>query len=82
MRRIYVLCFLVLTVVVLDILLFHTGAAARVQQPRSGFRVDRIVFNQSGGATATAPVLGTIVGFQCIADTGYGAQCFIASKIN
>jgi hypothetical protein len=62
MRRVYVLCLLTLTVVVLDILLFHTGPAARAQQaqPQPGFRVDRISFYQRN--TETAPVYGRIVG--------------------
>jgi hypothetical protein len=83
MRRVYVLCLLTLTVVVLDILLFHTGPAARAQQaqPQPGFRVDRISFYQRN--TETAPVYGRIVGFDCVANASGGpVQCFVASSIN
>jgi hypothetical protein len=83
MRRVYVLCLLTLIVVVMDILLFHTGAAARAQQPQqqSGFRVDQVQFNRNL-STGTAPVFGRIVGFDCVAgESGY-IHCFVASSTN
>ena len=77
MRRLYVLYLLTLTVVVLDIVLFHLGAA-RAQAPQTTFRVDRIIAAPVG----TAPVLGHIVGFDCVRGTDGLIQCFVASKIN
>jgi hypothetical protein len=79
MRRVYVLGLLILTVVVLDILLFHTGAARAQQQP--GFRVDRMSF-PPGVSVRTAPVYGHIVGFKCLETSGGYPQCFVASSIN
>lgn len=81
MRRVYVLCFLILTVVVLDILLFHTGAARAQQSGFSGFRVDRVSFRRTGPDSGTAPTYGTVVGFDCVNIDGR-VECFVASKIN
>jgi hypothetical protein len=81
MRRVYFLCFLILTVVVMDILLFHTRPS--IAQQQSGFRVDRVDFFGPRAMSGSAPVFGTIVGFDCVqACTDGPISCFVASKIN
>lgn len=79
MNRVYVLCLLTLAAVVLDIVLFHSGSASAQQQ--TGFRVDRIPFS-SRIDSGTAPVLGHIVGFDCVLGANERIECFVASTIN
>lgn len=76
MKKLYILCFLTLLALILDITLFHSNTVV-AQEPLAGstVRVERVRFN---GTRGDVPISGRVVGFQCI-DTPGGPQCFVAS---
>jgi hypothetical protein len=75
MKKLYALCLLTLTAVVLDIVLLHPRSVTA--QSDQTIRVERVLFGASSSGR-NAPVSGRVVGFHCI-DTAGGPQCFVAS---
>jgi hypothetical protein len=80
MKKLYIVCVLTVAVIILDIVLLHSGSA-HAQQP--GLRIDRVMF-QGDIKTVTLPqVGGRIVGFSC-SHFGEGpmGECFVATSPN
>jgi hypothetical protein len=80
MKKLYIVCALTVAVVILDVILFHSGSA-HAQQP--GLRIDRVLF-QGDVKTVTLPqVGGRIAGFSCShLSEGPYAECFVATSPN
>lgn len=78
MRKIYVLCFVTLLAVFIDIAFFHSGTV-NAQAPRNGqVMVQRVSINADGHNVHTVDVEGIVVGFSCIRESG--PTCFIATS--
>jgi hypothetical protein len=80
MKKLYVLCVVTLTAVLLDIAFFHVRPVHA--QVVSGVRIDRVHFGTNLASGVANNALGHIVGFQCQALGGGDAECFIASTSN
>jgi hypothetical protein len=76
MKKVYALCLLILTVVVLDIVFFHSPSVTA--QSNQAVRIERVWFSPNDVVSRTAPIFGRVVGFHCVESTG-GPQCFVAS---
>ena len=77
MKKLYVLCFLTLAAVVLDIVFLHPRSVTAQIIPM--VRVERIQFyDQNGPNSLNVVPQGRVLGFHCV-DTDVGPQCFIAS---
>ena len=78
MKKLYVLCFVSLAAVFIDILFFHSGTVS-AQAPRSGpVRVQTVSIPGDGRNVHTFDVEGIVVGFSCIRESN--PTCFIATS--
>ena len=74
MKKIYLLCFITVASVFIDVVLFHSRTVS-AQSGQVEIR-QTLIFN--GGASVGAP--GTVVGFDCFPTSGGDSQCFIAFR--
>jgi len=78
MKKLYVLCFVTLAAVFVDIMFFHSGTVS-AQAPRRGqVRVQMAPIAGDGGNVHTFDVEGIVVGFSCIREGN--PTCFIATS--
>lgn len=78
MKKLYVLCFVTLAAVFVDIVFFHSGTVS-AQAPRIGqVRVQTAPIAGDGRNVHTFDVEGIVVGFSCIREGN--PTCFIATS--
>jgi hypothetical protein len=78
MKKLYVLCFVTLAAVLIDIVFFHSGTV-NAQAPRIGpVKVQTVSINGDGRNVHTFDVEGIVVGFSCIREGN--PTCFIATS--
>jgi hypothetical protein len=77
MKKLYALCLLTLTAVVLDIVFLHPRSVTAQSNPSQMVHIERVQFG-IGSTSGDSPITGRVVGFHCIDAVG-GPQCFVAS---
>ena len=75
MKRLYILCFLAIAAVFIDIALFHTRAV-RAQNPTL-HEVQRVRIDANPKPFNTS---GTVVGFSCFRNSVEVVECYVATK--
>ena len=80
MKKLYIVCAVVVVAVILDIVMFHARSAYAQQPP---LRIDRVMFQGDINTLTLPQVGGRIVGFSCkLFGEGPNGECFVASSPN
>ena len=74
MKKLWILCLVTLAAVFIDIVFLHSGSVQAQQS--TAVTVTPVLIT---GASASAGVPGTVVGFSCATDEGH-LRCYVASR--
>jgi hypothetical protein len=77
MNKLFVLCFVTLAAVFIDVVFFHSQAVS-AQTPQQVIRIQSVVSDRGGTDGAQVKVTGTVVGFACTSDSNGQGSCFLA----
>ena len=77
MKKLYVLCFVTLAAVFIDIAFFHSGTASAQNTQQVSIQYVRPT-NRGGLDGTSLNVTGTVVGFACTSDSSGQGSCYLA----